>query len=301
MRLRLLAVATVFVLMSCAAAPSLAQDASPATGAGIQAVLLAEVESRDLPPAPAFLGLARFRFPAGSATPAGADPGSVLVVVETGNFVAILKSPAVVQRGDVSGAPEPVAGDGETPLQPGDAVYVPAGTSTSFRNSGSSEASLLAVMIFPDDPFGPLAETSIDGVAVDLLGGGMVDTLPPQAMIALGRATFGPGADLPPSPAEGPAVGVLTSGTLIYSVIAGESAISHGAQRVGSGRPPAEPAALDVDISLSPGDAFVEEIGTVSSMRNTSDADAEFLIVFLLAEVTAAGVATPGAATTPVS
>jgi quercetin dioxygenase-like cupin family protein len=193
-----------------------------------------------------------------------------------------------------------VSDGGEMTLHPGDSVFVPAGTSTSFRNAGQSEASLLAVMIFPDDPFGSFAQTSIDDVAVELLAGGMVDSLPSRATISLLQATFAPGTALPPSPAEGPGLGVLTAGNLTYTVSAGESAISHGARSVGRGRPAAEPAALNVDIPLTSGDAFIEETGSVSGVGNTGDADAALLVVFLAPLEPVSGMSTPAAATTPV-
>jgi hypothetical protein len=78
-------------------------------------------------------------------------------------------------------------------LQSGDAVAIPAGTSSSFRNDGQEVATALVVMIFSGDPFGPFARTSLDGVDVELLTGGMVETVPSSAVVLLSRESFAPG------------------------------------------------------------------------------------------------------------
>jgi quercetin dioxygenase-like cupin family protein len=274
-----LVVAVAALLVLSGVGSALAQEASPGSGTGSEIVPLAEVQVAALPPAPAFLGLARFSFPPGAATPSGADPGSVLVVVEAGEFVAALDGPAAISRGSVA---TPVAAPGaEVPLQPGDAVFVPAGTSSTFRNAGQSDASLIAVMIFPDDPFGSVARTSIADVAVDLLAGGMVESMSSPAELVLAVARLAPGSELPPSEAPGPAIGLLTEGSLSYTVAAGESIISSGARAVGSGRGPTEPAASGSEVALEPGDAFIEEAGVVSGLRNAGATDAILLVAFL--------------------
>jgi quercetin dioxygenase-like cupin family protein len=298
MRIRSLAlvVAVWLVAAGIGLAVAQAQEATPAAGTELAVVPLAEVQTSDVPDGPVFLGLARFRFPVGAATPGGADPGAVFVVVEEGDFVATLRGPAIVGDEPVTGTPAGERGE-RVSLGPGDAVFVPAGTPTSFRNKGKAEATLLAVMVFPEDPFGAFAQTQIGDVAVELLAGGMVDSVPSPATITLASATFPPGADLPSSPARGPALGVLRSGDLTYEVTEGDSAVSRAPEGADAGRAPAAAAALDAEVRLSSGDAFLEETGAVSGIRNSGDESAELLVAFLVPAEGAADESAPAAAT----
>jgi hypothetical protein len=282
MRTFLLSLITAIVLVLTGVGVS-AQDATPGADAGSgsgELQTLAEAQVSDLP-APAFLGLVRFTFPAGSATPEGADPGLVVVSVESGSLTATIDGPAAVQ--DAEGMSATPANGQDLVLQVGDTVTVPAGTSSSFRNDGPDVATALAVMVFPEDPFGPFAAASLNGVDVELLVGGMVEQVPSPAVVLLSREQFAPGDSLPPAASTGPVLGFVEAGRLTYVVERGESRITPG---VGTGTPTtdersAEAATPGSESALDVGAGFVEEGGTVSGARNDGDAAAEVLIVLV--------------------
>jgi hypothetical protein len=84
---------------------------------------------------------------------------------------------------------------------------------------------------------------------------------------------------------------------LTYTVTSGHSAVSHGAESVGAGRPPVEPAAGGTNIQLATGDAILEETGTVSGLRNNGNVAAQLLVVSLAPPSGAKAIATPVVAT----
>ena len=302
MRRYLLPILAVLLLLLTGGRVS-AQEATPVGGAGSvedgESLLLAEAQLSDLP-SPAFIGLVRFTFPAGSATPEGADPGAVVASIESGNLTATIDGLATITRHADPGTPPAAAAGQDLVLQQGDAVTIPAGTSSSFRNEGQEVATALVVMVFPEDPFGPFAQTSLDGVDAELLAGGMVEMVPSPAIILLSRERFAPGESLPPAESLGPVLGAIEAGSLTYVVESGESTITRGG-RMGTpttGERTAEAATPGSESVLEPGDGFIEEGGTVSGARNDGDDPAELLVVLVwppeaFAPQDAPGMATP--------
>ena len=282
-----------------------AQEATPVTSGdgdsveGSEFQTLAQTRMSGLPEAPLFVGLVRFTFPAGAATPAGADPGAVLAYVESGSLVASIDGAATITPG-TDGAPTPIA-EPNIELQPGDAVVIPAGTSSSFRNEARQEATAVIVMLFPEDPFGSFARVSLDGVRGQLLAGGMVSAIPSPAGVVLVRQTYAPGAVLEPTESLGPVLGVLERGRLTYLVETGESLVTRAGVdgKTADERQMAEEISAPAEIELVSGDAFVEETGTVSGARNDGNAPAELLAVFVWPPETIAPAASPVATPEP--
>jgi hypothetical protein len=292
-----LAFIVLFLLTLAGSGSTVAQDATPVTDAGasdeVAFTTLAEAEINDLPTAPAFLGLVRFTFPVGAATPEGGDPGPVLAVVESGSLVAEINGPAESFLAGVTTSPAATPGSSGPLLREGDALLVPEGTSAVLRNDGPDKASLLVVMVFREDPFGGFAQQTLDGVAVDLLASGMVESIPPtKALVTLVRQTYAPGASLEPAESLGPVVGYTDSGEIVYIAESGES--THTS--------PSAPEAISgpTEVTLEPGDGFVEEAGTVSGARNDGDTPASLLVAFVwpaeeMDPTPSSGTATPGA------
>ncbi len=155
-------------------------------------------------------------------------------------------------------------------------------------------------MVFPEDPFGPFAQTSLDGVDAELLVGGMVETVPSSVVVLLTRESFAPDDSLPPAESLGPVLGFVEAGRLTYVVESGESTITRGT-RMGtptSGERSAEAVTPGSESVLESGDGFIEEGGSVSGARNDGDTPAEIFVVLVwppeaLAPQDAPDVATP--------
>jgi quercetin dioxygenase-like cupin family protein len=296
----------LLALLVGGAVPVVAQESTPAAGAGGSGTTvepLATAALDDLPPAPAFLGLVRFTFPAGAATPPGADPGPILIYVESGTLTGTIEGPATVTRAaDAEAEPDAAAtpaGAREEEFQSGDSVAIPAETSSSFRNDGQDEATLLAVLVLPQDPFGSVGQLDLNGVGVEVLVGGVLDSIPsPPAVLFLARQTIDAGGGFAPEESLGPVLAYVESGRVTYTVESGESYIIRG-------RRDATPEAGQPVLAVAPGsetvlgaeDALVEEAGTVSGAQNTDDSPHVHLIVLLGSEEAFAGLGAPAEAT----
>jgi quercetin dioxygenase-like cupin family protein len=315
MHRRILVAVVLLALVWGGALPAAGQESTPAAeagGSGVTIQPLATAALDDLPPAPAFLGLARYTFAPGSATPPGADPGPILIYVESGEFAATIEGPATLTRAADAGGAEasPASAGGEAVLQAGDAVAIPAGTSSSFRNDSDSDASLLAVLVLPEAPFTsaatpiaettPVAEAITADVTIEILSGGTLQTIPaPPAILFLARQTIAPGGGFPPEESLGPVLAYVEAGRVSYTVESGASAIRRG-RREGTpetGQQQWLAMTPGTDTTLGAGDALIEEAGTVSGAQNTDDSPHVHLIVLLGSEEAFAGMGEPAAAT----
>jgi hypothetical protein len=135
-----------------------ARDATPAaspalTGAtGPEEVVrfepIAGGVAQILPPAPATLQLFRIHLaPGGSFSEPDGDPGTGIILVESGALTLSVTRPATLTR--ASGAEETMTASTEVALKPGDSVLGPSGAGGTFRNDGADETVVLVAAVRP--------------------------------------------------------------------------------------------------------------------------------------------------------
>jgi mannose-6-phosphate isomerase-like protein (cupin superfamily) len=196
----------------------------------------------------------------------------LLLVVEAGTLSARIDGSARYARA----GEEEMAASGDVTLGAGDALVVPAGVATAFRNEGPTTAVALAALVAPARRVAwnrtpALAEavskadhwpvTGAAGVAAQPLAGGRVaDTPDGPATIEVGQVTLRSGASRPLATA-GPVALAVTAGVL--TVVAGQSQIwvEHT-----SGED--EWIAPGEEVVLLPGDGVLFQAGIVGSIRN---------------------------------
>ncbi len=169
---------------------------------------LATVRLEPLPEAPAFLGIWRITVPGNVAATIPALTGPAAGFLESGSL-------------DFPDAALLVAApDGFTPIDSvdeGATIRLPLKTPLAVKNSKNDAAEVLVFAVLPEDGLPETGEQR--GVTVDLVGGGMVETLPGDgAFVDLGRAQLDPGTALVPTLSAWPDLFVVVSGSLDLAV-----------------------------------------------------------------------------------
>jgi len=98
--------------------------------------------------------------------------------------------------------------------------------------------------------------------------------------LLLQRVTIGPGGVVPSHVHPGQLIVVVESGTLAYTVLGGEGE----SLRAGAGTPTAaEAIAPGTEVTLGPGEWFVEDPAVVHTARNAGDEPTVLLVTALVA------------------
>jgi quercetin dioxygenase-like cupin family protein len=210
------------------------------------------------------LVLQRVALAPGAGYLAGAVDGPRLLILEAGT-VAVEARPSATY-----------AAPGMT-LSTGQYLALRPNAGHEVRNNGEGPATLLDVYAFgPQNalrPDGPAASTPDQGVAVQILAGGLTTELPGgRVVLAVGRATLPPGARLTWAEAAGPVLLHVEAGAAILDPGGGVAwTLDASGRLVTLGDDP-----------LAAGDGALVVAGNAVALRAAADAPATLLVVTLL-------------------
>ena len=216
------------------------------------------------PPALRILAVARLTLAPGAVHAAPALSGPRLVLAETG---AVAVEPAAT-----GSAPAP-----PTPLRAGEHILLDPRAGFAVQNTGPSAAVVLDIAIAEPPPAGPGGVPPApvgEGVAIEVLATDLLVAVPSRsAVLAVGRATLGPGERLAWAPAAGPVLLHVEAG-------APDLAITGSAPWVGGsvGRR----SAAGVTAALVPGGGALLEPGAEVEIRAALDGPTTLLVLTLL-------------------
>ena len=231
---RILVVVAVVAAVAAASPGSAARGAQDGARAGEPAALPEGVTVAPLlvepltalPPAPAYVGLARLTYQPGAAVASQGVAGTTLLYVESGSIVAEVGGAVVTgAAGPVGTAAASPAAGGGTPVAAGRPIVVPADTPFATRNDGSGPADVLQVRVSASAAPPPLAA----GVLFYRLASGVATALPAAPVqVGLGRVTLDAGASTALAPVPGPVLIVVEFGTLSLVTPGSEATLSLG-------------------------------------------------------------------------
>jgi hypothetical protein len=214
---RFVPLAVLAFVVTVSPAASARDTAAPATG-GISTQEILAVRFADTPPAPAFVAVVRYTLPPGTSVPSGTTTGPRLVLAESGEItLTSTESNAGFLRA-ADAAPGQASADTsvtDAVLRPGDHFLLADPAEIELRNDGARAAVFLDAFVFPSAPLGLVPHTTMDGVVVDPLVGGVADALPAAPVeFRIERLDLATGEQLPLAGAPGPRLFVVESGTL---------------------------------------------------------------------------------------
>lgn len=222
-----------------------------------------------LPPAPALLALARFRYAPKAKFGPAAGPGPVAFVVESGSLQFSAQGRVSVRRRN-SGSPEYPPHDREFTVRPGDEVLIPGNVVHAVYNPGSSPATILGAATFPGG--GP-PRNFPDGVTFVPLVISTVTTLAPApAEYALDRVTLAPGSREADAYYAGPGLHYVETGALDLQVVTGELQIIAD---LASGQVETVRAGREAQVATAHG--VMVPAGSVATIGNTGSQSAVVL------------------------
>jgi hypothetical protein len=201
-----------------AAPPALAHDSAAPTESGVATQPILAVSFADAPVAPAFVAVTRYTLPPGTAIDAGPTDGPRLFLVESGEITvrsAVPDDSGFRRAADAPPRAAPGGGGNDVLLRAGD-HHLPADPApVELQNDGARAAALLDAIVFPSTPMGLVPYTTMDGVVVDPLVGGVADVLPAAPVeVRIERLDVATGEQVPLAAAPGPRLFVVESGTL---------------------------------------------------------------------------------------
>lgn len=279
-----------FALFAIALAVSLLIPAVP-TGAMQESaerkpLIDVTIDSGQYPIAPAFVRLLRIVLEPGASSPLHTHPGPEIALVERGTVTVQVGGPAkLIVAGESAGAGTPTSGalapfDSEFEMTAGDQLtYLPQ-TSMTFRNGGSTAASILTVVLLPAGHQHPPGVTylngqpeaaAFEGVTPQILGDGVASSLPTNGIhLTVDELRLDQGEAIPAS--SNPTMLSLEQGTLDFQVIGGKVQISRGAA------PGPQPdAAPGTETQLAANDALFFPLGMNEAARADDDGPVAFL------------------------
>lgn len=241
----LLAVSVFCLALGSAAAQEAESTPAAEITEGVASATLARLEVDALPPAPAYLGLARLVYGPNGAGPVETSGGLTLFTVVSGTVVF---RPVTTSTATPASLP---TGAGEIRVAAGDQWVADPGTVFTSRNEGTVPAEALRVVVYPAAP----PPSFSDGVRFDRLAFGVTVALPPgPAALELDRVTLVPGASMPARAGVGPQLFYVESGTALLT--------SPG-----------------VESSLAPGTSAFLQLGAPAELRGAGDAPLVLLVV----------------------
>ena len=268
------------------ATPSATPEASPAASpvadqAPASITDLFTYELAAFPESPVSVRLLRITLQPGASSPMHTHPGPEFDLVESGTLTVASEGDADLTRAGESLVTGPLAGE---ELGAGDLVVFPPGIGMNLTNASDEDVVILSAVFHPvneDVPSttytdGDPAADAFDGVSFTVLGDGIVQSFPAgSSTITLQNIVVPAGTDLPE-----------TSGTSLYSLVAGDFAFSVESGDVQVSRtdsPGLRPnAAPQQEFTLAVGDAAFFPEGVAASPR--ADQDAELSVLRLTAE-----------------
>ncbi len=244
------------------------------------------IDAGQYPVAPAFVRLLRIVLEPGASSPLHTHPGPEIALVERGTVTVQVGGPAKLDIiGTVSAEGTPSTGelapfDSEFEMTAGDQItYLPQ-TSMTFRNGGSTTASLLSVVLLPAGHQHPPGVTYIngqpeqaafDGVTPQILGDGVASSMPASGIrITVDELKVDTGDPIPASTT--PVMLSLEQGSLDFEVVGGKVQISRGAT------PGPQPdSAPGTEERMAANDALFLPLGMKEAARAKDDGPVSFL------------------------
>jgi quercetin dioxygenase-like cupin family protein len=280
---RLLSLLILLSMLSVPATqPAMAQDEEIDT----EQLMSIDLEAAALPAPPSFLRLVRITLEPGATSPLHTHPGPEFGRILSGVVSVTVNGPAKTkQRSAKESDPFEDVEQGKTMhLDAGDQIYYPAGTPLTFSNDGEETARLLAIVILPgqtDRPplieyaGDPPTEASFDGLTSEILGDGIMTTVPSgPSKITLNRVALSEGQQLPG-----------TRYPVLYSVVDGpcEVRVTEGVVQITRTKEPGPQTAAELDkqFELKPGDAMFFPTGVRTTSRGENSDDLELLQVIV--------------------
>lgn len=277
-------------LSSAAAAGQIAPESAPPRPT--EPVVILDITFDELPQTPAFVGVARLKFPVGAGIVGGSIAGPRLFLIESGEFSVLVDDPAIIWRASDPLLAEDLGAGSEAVLTATDLLIVQRNPPFTVVNSGDKPGALLDIVIWP--PIGERVRPFITeaGVIFEPLVIGDALQLPENpARVVLQRFSLPRSAmasfelDLGPRLlyVESGVLGVAaSSGTVHYS-----SAASNTSGSV-SGRVKTLPTGDEA--LLTAGGAALIQAGTTGTIRNLGRTELDLLeLRFELAPVEQAG------------
>lgn len=243
------------------------------------------IDSGQYPVAPAFVRLLRIVLEPGSSSPLHTHPGPEIALVERGTVTVQVGGPAELIAGGASNSAATPTGalapfDSEFEMTAGDQLtYLPQ-TSMTFRNGGSTAASILTVVLLPAGHQHPPGVTYVngqpeaaafEGVTPEILGDGVASSMPANGIrVTVDELRLAEGESIPAS--STPVLLSLEQGTLDFQVVGGKVQISRAAT------PGPQPdAAPGTEEQLAAHDALFFPLGMKEAARAKDDGPISFL------------------------
>ncbi len=227
---------------------------------GVAVAVLGRQEIDPMPPAPAYLGLARVTYEPGASAPVQRAEGPTILHVESGSLT--------LQTGEAALA---TPTNGVSTLNTGEEVLLPAGTAFTTRNDGAIPTVVLRAVIHPFAP----EPVAAQGIRFERLAAAVANTLPSgRAFVTLSRVTLTPGANTitRARQQDGPDLAYVDVGTLGVT-------------------------APGTDSTHSPGNMVFIEAGVEARARNAGFGPVVILVLSITTDPGDTGVATPEAGT----
>jgi quercetin dioxygenase-like cupin family protein len=295
--------AVMLLLGMTLASPVHAQQATPGAGAGSTRLLTAMIPAGpDL--ANATLYFSRLPYEAGQGDEAMTFVGPTIFAAHTGTLTACADGPVGLALHDApasrDGAHPELAAGTEQPLQPGDAIVVPAGVPISLHNPGPEAADGFAIGILLDtEGEGQgLGDTEGSGGVSEpwpLLGKGVVETVTTPVTVTVEQVVLAPGTTLDQPAVSGAALVHVETGTVMAAVEEGVAEASSGPfLRTGAVGPGAVFLEAGQERRLRDGAGLFVHAGSTYSLRNEDDQPAHLLILRLTPDGAATEMATSG-------
>lgn len=227
----------------------------------------------DVPPAPAFVALARFLYEPGAFFPPAAGAGPVAIHVEAGSLTFNAQAPVLWIRAG-GGEERPAPGTDFT-VGPGDQLLVPGGVLHTARSNGPGAASTVGVALFAGAP----ALQFPPGISFQPMVTGLASTLPTgSGTIALERVTLDAGEHVHGPPSAGVEMLFVERGSMSFRARRGDVRVTRAAAGPFGMTEPAPPRQ---DVLLGAGDGTFAQEETLDALREAGGAGAAALHVAL--------------------
>lgn len=272
------------LLMVCCpvapAAPAAAQGTpSPVIVDHPEPDVILDITFDALPQTPAFVGIARLKFPEMAGIVGGSIPGPRLFLIETGQFAVLADDPATIWRNSDATRVEELPSGVEAVLLPGDLLIAPGTPPFTVVNTGDEPGMLLDIVIWP-----PIAErirpfVTETGVIFEPLVIGDVQQLPENpARVLLQRFSMPRSAEESFELVPGPRLLYVESGVLGVATISGTVHYSSAASNTsGSVTGRVKTLSPGDEALLTAGGAVMIQAGAKGTIRNLGRTELDLL------------------------
>ena len=242
-------------------------------------LVLMDITFESLPPAPAFVGVARLTFPATAGIVGGSIAGPRMFLIETGQFAVLADDPAIIWRQRDASQTEDLPAGAEATLVAGDLLIVHRNPPFTVVNTSDKPATLLDIVVWP-----PIAErirpfvTEAGVIFEPLVIGDILQFPENPARVLLQRFSMPRSAESSFELDLGPQLLYVESGVLGIAAISGtvhySSAASNAPSSV-SGR--LKTLEIGDEALLTAGGAALVQAGATGTIRNLGRTELDLL------------------------